>query len=99
MRSERTMESLAELTPPPSRQEKIPSLQNGDRLTRAEFERRYEAMPHLKKAELIEGIVYIPSPVRHVEHGRPHFNIIGWLGRYCDATPGIDGGDNSSLRL
>ena len=33
----------------------IPALENGDRLTRAEFERRYEAMPGLKKAELIEG--------------------------------------------
>ena len=41
----------------------IPSLENGDRLTRAEFERRYEAMPNLKKAELIEGVVYMPSPV------------------------------------
>jgi hypothetical protein len=40
----------------------IPPLRNGDRLSRAEFERRYDAMPHLKKAELIEGVVYIPSP-------------------------------------
>lgn len=32
-------------------------LENGDRLTRDEFERRYAAMPHVKKAELIEGIV------------------------------------------
>jgi hypothetical protein len=79
--------------------EKIPLLQNGDRLTRAEFERRYDAMPHLKKAELIEGVVYMPSPVGHANHGRPHFNVIAWLGRYCDATPGVEGGDNSSLRL
>jgi hypothetical protein len=48
-----------------------PELENGDRLTRAEFERRYDAMPELKRAELIEGIVYIPSPVRHARHGRP----------------------------
>ena len=41
----------------------IPALQNGDHLTRAEFERRYHAQPHLKKAELIEGVVYVPSPV------------------------------------
>ena len=32
-------------------------LEPGDRLSRDEFERRYERMPHLKKAELIEGIV------------------------------------------
>jgi len=35
----------------------IPRLQNGDRLTRVEFERRYLAMPEVKKAQLIEGIV------------------------------------------
>ncbi|MDY7015976.1 MAG: Uma2 family endonuclease, partial [Cyanobacteriota bacterium] len=39
-------------------------LENGDRLTRSEFERRYQAMPHLKKAELIEGMVYMSSPLR-----------------------------------
>ena len=42
----------------------LPPLENGDRLTRREFERRYHAMPHLRKAELIEGTVYMPSPVR-----------------------------------
>lgn len=39
----------------------IPFLHNGDHLTREEFERRYEAMPDVKKVELIEGIVYMPS--------------------------------------
>ena len=47
----------------------IPPLENGDRLTRDEFERRYDAMPNLKKAELIEGEVYMPSPVRQRGHG------------------------------
>lgn len=77
----------------------IPPLQNGDRLTRDEFERRYEAMPDLKKAELLEGIVYMPSPVSHEGHSRPHFDSIGWLALYRAATPGIDGGDNGTLRL
>jgi len=76
-----------------------PELQTGDRLTRAEFERRYEAMPQLKKAELIEGVVYMPSPVTHSDHGRPHFRLIGWLFTYQTATPGTDGGDNSTIRL
>ena len=44
--------------------QEIPLLENGDRLTRPEFEGRYAAMPQVKKAELIEGIVYMPSPVR-----------------------------------
>lgn len=44
--------------------QEIPLLENGDRLTRPEFERRYAAMPQVKKAELIEGIGSMPSPVR-----------------------------------
>ena len=57
----------------------VPELENGDRLTRDEFERRYEAMPDLKKAELIEGVVYMPSPVRHRRHSRPTFtSATGW---------------------
>jgi len=42
----------------------LPPLESGDRLTRQEFERRYQAMPPIKKAELIEGVVYVASPVR-----------------------------------
>jgi len=77
----------------------LPALENGDRLTRAEFERRYDAMPHLKKAELIEGVVYVPSPVRHRQHGSPHAHLIGWLFQYAANTPGVEIGDNSSVRL
>jgi Uma2 family endonuclease len=77
----------------------LPALENGDRLTRAEFERRYEAMPDLKKAELIEGVVYVPSPVRHRQHGSPHAHLVGWLFQYAANTPGVEVGDNSSVRL
>lgn len=77
---------------------RIPPLENGDRLTRPEFERRYSAMPHVKKAELIEGVVYMPSPVSN-EHAQPHFDVIGWLAYYRAATPGVSGGDNGTLRL
>src|SRR5438067_7524816 len=56
-------------------------------------------MPHLKKAELIEGVVYTPPPVSHEGHGGPHFDVIGWLAAYRIATPGVTGGDNSSLRM
>jgi Uma2 family endonuclease len=77
----------------------LPVLENGDRLTRAEFERRYEAIPHLKKAELIEGVVYVPSPVRHRQHGSPHAHLISLLGQYAANTPGVEVGDNSSVRL
>jgi Uma2 family endonuclease len=74
-------------------------LEPGDRLTRAEFERRYAAMPHLIKAELIEGVVYMPSPVRQRRHGRPHAHLIAWLVHYEAGTPGVEVGDNSTARL
>jgi Uma2 family endonuclease len=77
----------------------VPPLENGDRLTRAEFERRYRAMPRLKKAELIEGVVYMPSPVRLRSHGLPHCDLIAWLGTYKARTPGLLTGDNSTVRL
>ena len=79
--------------------ESVPPLKHGERLTREEFERRYEAMPHLKKAELIEGVVYMPSPVRIDFHGRPHAQIMAWLGAYWIATPGVDLADNSTVYL
>ncbi|HEY2785471.1 MAG TPA: Uma2 family endonuclease [Fimbriiglobus sp.] len=78
---------------------KIPPLQPGDRLTRPEFERRYQAMPQVKKAELIEGVVYMPSPVRFEAHGEEHSDLIGWLVVYKASTPGVRTGDNSTVRL
>jgi Uma2 family endonuclease len=74
-------------------------LRNGDRLSAEEFERRYNAMPGLKKAELINGVVYMPSPVIFEDHGGPHFDVIGWLSLYRMATPGVRGADNATLRL
>ncbi|WP_199247476.1 Uma2 family endonuclease [[Phormidium] sp. ETS-05] len=76
-----------------------PPLENGDMLSRSEFERRYTAMPHLKKAELIAGIVYISSPVPFKTHAEPHANLIGWLGNYKIATPGVLLGDKPTVRL
>lgn len=77
---------------------KVPPLENGDILTREEFERRYEAMPHVKKAELIEGRVYMPAAVRK-SHSTTHAEIITWLGVYQAATPGVNLNDNGTVRL
>jgi Uma2 family endonuclease len=77
----------------------LPPLENGDRLTRSEFERRYNAMPKEKKAELIEGVVYMSSPVRAKSHGEPHGRIMAWLGVYSANTQGIDFADNVTLRI
>jgi Uma2 family endonuclease len=78
---------------------KPPRLEQGDRLTREEFERRYDAMPNLKKAELIEGVVYMPSPVRHLEHGKPQGLLTIWVGTYYVSTPLTDFSDNATVRM
>jgi hypothetical protein len=57
-------------------------LENGDKLTRHEFEQRYAAMPDVKKAELVEGFVYMASPLHAKAHAEPHAQIITWLGTY-----------------
>lgn len=75
-----------------------PPLVSGDHLTRSEFERRYDAMPALKKAELIEGVVIVGSPLKD-EHGR-HDNLISvWLGSYAIHTPGVKASSNPTVRL
>jgi len=77
----------------------IPPLENGDQLTRVEFERRYSAMPDRKKAELIEGVVYMASALRITQHGEPHAHIMLWLGFYKAFTPNLQLGDNCTVRL
>ena len=76
-----------------------PPLNAGDHLTRAEFERRYEAHPEIKIAELIGGVVYMPSPTRAEQHSRLHGDIVTWLNIYRTATPGVWVGDNPTVRL
>lgn len=77
----------------------VPPLENGDKLTRLEFERRYDAMPQVKKAELIERIVYMASPLRVTGHGEPHAYVMTWLGVYTAITPGVKLADNATVRL
>jgi Uma2 family endonuclease len=79
--------------------EAIPPLREGDRLSRDEFERRYEAMPDLKKAGLIEGVVYIDSPVQHRSHSQPHGRISGLITLCGASSPCLDVGDNATVRL
>ncbi|WP_310483787.1 Uma2 family endonuclease [Chamaesiphon sp. VAR_48_metabat_403] len=77
----------------------IPPLENGDRLTRYEFERRYDNMSQLKRAELIEGVVYMAAALRFKSHGQPHASLLTWLGNYTVATPGTALGDAPTVRL
>ena len=95
------------VTAPPSQTEKkaeqkgkaLPPLENGDRLHAGEFLRRYEAMPDVKKAELIQGIVYMASPVRVTHHGEPDGIIQSWLGNYSAMSDGVRHAINSTAKL
>jgi len=77
----------------------LPALENGDRLTAREFLRRFEAMPEIKKAELIEGIVYMGSPARITQHAHPDNIVQTWLGTYAAHTPGSQAAANATTRL
>jgi hypothetical protein len=71
-----------------------PTLETGDNLTREEFIRIWDQLPHIKRAELIGGIVYMPALT--TSHGGLDFSITGWLSYYQTFTPGCDGGSNES---
>jgi hypothetical protein len=77
----------------------MPPRENGDFLSRDEFERRYGGMRNLKKAELIEREVYLPSPGRWKHHAGPSTKLHFWLGYYQAFAPGVEAGGNASLRL
>lgn len=77
----------------------IPPLENGDRLSREEFERRYAASPHIRKAELIEGVVYVASALRFEQHAEPHSRLMTWLGFYAAMTLGVSAGIEPTVLL
>ena len=84
--------AVAVSTPP------VIPLENGDRLRRCEFEARYLARPDIKKAELIEGVVHVPSPVR-ATHAEKHGDLLAWLRVYSASTAGVSVLDNATVRL
>jgi Uma2 family endonuclease len=90
---------MSTLVRPARSVEVIPPLEQGDHLSREEFERRYEAMSHVKKAELIEGVVYMPSPVSYEGHGKSDADLAGWLWSYHVHTPGTGQANNTTIRL
>jgi len=70
-------------------------LVTGQRMDVEEFLRRWEKLPELKNAELIDGVVYVSSPVSP-KHTYRDFRIHWWLAQYKDATPGCEGGSNGT---
>ena len=73
----------------------LPPLRPGDRLDQQTFHQRYEAMPPDTRAELIGGVVYMPSPLKR-PHGRTHARVMLWLTTYEVATPGTEAYDNAT---
>lgn len=78
--------------------EEVPTLESGDHLTLREFERRYDAMPELKKAELIEGVVFLASPVS-LQHSREQGLLTVWAGTYTALHPEVSLHTDGSVRL
>lgn len=76
----------------------IPRLEAGDCLDQVAFHERYQAMPSHFRAELIGGMVIVPSPLSS-EHSQYHALIMGWLTNYWGATPGIRAQDNATTIL
>lgn len=67
----------------------IPPFENGERMDQETFHALYERTPKGFRAELIGGVVHVPSPVS-LRHGRPHRLLCQWLGEYSDETLGTD---------
>jgi Uma2 family endonuclease len=76
-----------------------PVLDHGDHLSRDEFERLFTLRTDLKKAELIRGVVYVPSPARATVHAEPAGILAGWLDRYVERTPRTRWADSPTVRL
>ena len=74
-------------------------LESGDRLSRKEFHRRYSLRPDIKKAELIEGIVYVASPARWDKHGKHQSLVVFWLVAYATNKPDLGVGDADTVFL
>ncbi|MFM2168482.1 MAG: hypothetical protein RIS79_2853 [Verrucomicrobiota bacterium] len=101
------MSATATISPPrrehfvlvPKSRDGVPPLEQGDRLTRQEFHRRYEAMTNVKKAELIEGVVQMPSPAKLKKHGKPQMQVATWIGNYSASHPKTEAADNATVLL
>jgi Putative restriction endonuclease len=65
------------------------TLVDGQRLDQPTFHTIYQAMPAGTRAELIDGVVHMPSPMGRA-HGRAQLPVNMWLGQYAENTPGVE---------
>jgi len=84
--------------PTPAAPKEMPPLRDGERLDQPTFHQRYEAMPPGTRAELIGGVVYMPSPLK-ASHGKIHGELMAWLKGYKARTPGTRVFDNATTIL
>ncbi|MEX2558593.1 MAG: Uma2 family endonuclease, partial [Pirellulales bacterium] len=73
-------------------------LVEGQRLDQPAFHALYEQMPPPTRAELIGGVVSMPSPLGS-EHGDVSAAVVVWLGHYAASTPGVRATLNTSTVL
>ncbi len=83
--------------PPKGDSAPVAPFESGDRLSAEEYDRRYEMMPDVR-AELIEGVVYLSSPVS-IDHGPQHADLSTWAGTYRAFTPGVDASSDGTVQL
>src|SRR3954454_24989048 len=78
--------------------ETLPPLNAGQRLDQPTFHARYAAMPPETRAELVGGVVYMPSPLSG-DHGEIDADLCGWLFLYRSSTAGLRGGSGVTTKL
>ncbi len=81
-----------------ARRRTLPPLESGQHLDQPTFHERYEAMPPQTRAELVGGVVYMPSPVSD-DHGEPDNDVSGWLFHYKLFTPGVRSPNDATVKL
>ena len=89
---------MAIATPSSLIESEPPELHSGDRMTQEEFHRIYSRMPKNFKAELVAGTVYVASPLKR-RHGTNHLPLGSLFFLYETATPGVEAGDNATIKL
>lgn len=98
IQTERSVQLSRSESAPAARHAARPALESGDVMTRDAFERRYWLRPDLRKVELVEGVVYVASPVRDL-HGVGTTSLVVWLGAYVRSHKGLHIRDNVTVRL